>query len=338
MPSGISETANGWLKGKAVSLRIVALSRGQKDNVLMQRTEQQVFEELATLCSSPGYAHAIAYFCLRDSIVSYQEEIRPEDLRPLFRHDRLIRTEISTLVGLMIRAPIDYALPEATTLAEYVEKTETLLNEIHRLMAAPFVLKSLNADGKANKPFTMGAAFREPIFYGNESAYIFQYRDLSLKKYAADEQWMLANKGFDPTTAREVAKGIALACNKNFSGLGGALKTMSPQQRSCLPAFMFTAQEVADVSGLSIGRVDGVLAAFCVPVGETNGAFHALNDFNIVNAQPLLRVDENRFLLFQIYGIAEALYDAPFYWMGAEQEIAETAMKHRGQFYRTILP
>jgi hypothetical protein len=37
----------------------------------MERTEQQLFDELAALCSSPGYAHAIAYFCMRDSVVSY---------------------------------------------------------------------------------------------------------------------------------------------------------------------------------------------------------------------------------------------------------------------------
>lgn len=31
-------------------------------------------------------------------------------------------------------------------------------------------------------PFTNGAALREPIFYGGESAYSFQYRDFSPAK------------------------------------------------------------------------------------------------------------------------------------------------------------
>ena len=34
-----------------------------------------------------------------------------------------------------------------------------------------------------------GVALREPIFYGGESAYILQYRDFSLPKYATDNAW-----------------------------------------------------------------------------------------------------------------------------------------------------
>jgi hypothetical protein len=76
-----------------------------------QRTEQEIFDELAALCASQGYAHAIAFLCFRDNIVGYKDELRGEDYAKLFSLERLIRTEISTLIGLMARAPIDYALP-----------------------------------------------------------------------------------------------------------------------------------------------------------------------------------------------------------------------------------
>jgi hypothetical protein len=45
------------------------------------RTEQEIFDELAQPCSSPGYAHAIAYFCSRDNLIRYSGEMKTEDMR-----------------------------------------------------------------------------------------------------------------------------------------------------------------------------------------------------------------------------------------------------------------
>ena len=102
--------------------------------------------------------------------------------------------------------------------------------------------------------------------------------------------------------------------------------------RSCLPAFTFTAEEIAAASGLEIGTIEAVLAAFSVPTGETNEGFRALTDFNIVNASPLLRMGDGQYVLFQIYSIAEALYDTPFYWMSADRHYLPTASRNRGTF------
>ncbi len=67
------------------------------------RKEQDIFDDLAQLCSSPGYAHALAHLCFRDNMVGYGEEVKAEDVMPLFSWTRLIRTEISTLIGLLIK-------------------------------------------------------------------------------------------------------------------------------------------------------------------------------------------------------------------------------------------
>jgi hypothetical protein len=75
------------------------------------RKEQQIFDELAALCPSPGYVHTIAYFCFRDNIVRYKDEMTAADMQHLFSAEHLVRTEISTLIGLLIRKEIDYALP-----------------------------------------------------------------------------------------------------------------------------------------------------------------------------------------------------------------------------------
>ena len=96
------------------------------------RPEQEVFDDLAALCISPGYLHAIAFLCYRDSLVRYSGEIRAEDMQHLYSSDRLIRTEIATLIGLMVKGNIDYEIPSPDILQQYIDKTEALLAEIHK--------------------------------------------------------------------------------------------------------------------------------------------------------------------------------------------------------------
>lgn len=158
------------------------------------RSEQVIFDDLAKLCSSPGYVHAIAYLCFRDTMIGYSGELKPEDMQHLFSKTRLIRTEISTLIGLLLKNDIDYGLPAADVMQQYINKTEALLEEVHYSMSAPF-RTSLDPSKIADKdfdPFTSGAVLREPIFYGGDSAYSFQYRDLSPRKYANDDEWLRA--------------------------------------------------------------------------------------------------------------------------------------------------
>ena len=61
-----------------------------------------------------------------------------------------------------------------------------------------------------------------------------------------------------------------------------------------------------------------------------------MHDFNSAYAYPLIRKGPDEFLLLQPYGIAEALYDTPFYWMCADQGYLQTALRHRGEFTETF--
>ena len=84
------------------------------------RNEQEIFDELARLCTSPGYVHAVAYLCFRDNVVRYQGEMTSDDMRHLFSKERLVRTEISTLIGLLVNEDVDFALPTPEVTQKYV--------------------------------------------------------------------------------------------------------------------------------------------------------------------------------------------------------------------------
>jgi SEC-C motif len=304
----------------------------------MMRSEQEIFDDLAALCISKGYIHALATICFRDYVVGFKDELKPEDMARLYSKSRLIRTEVTTLIGLMMRAPIDFSLPSPQTISDYMERSEALLEELHQTLAGTFA-NHLTLENAANpnfNPFTIGEVLREAIFYGGESAYTFQYRDLTPLKYGADADWLRRNKGIDLEVGREVCRHVAALLNDRLMETLLGLKSRPLAEWTMLPAFAFSCDELAARAGQPVESIRAVVEVFAAPEGERNSTFTSLHDFNSAYAYPLIRKGPDEFLLLQPYGIAEALYETPFYWMRADEAYAQTALRHRGEFTETF--
>src|SRR5258708_5183565 len=99
------------------------------------RSEQEVFADLTALCSRPGYVHAVAHFCFRDNVIPYTGRMKETDIGKMSSPSRLIRTEINTLLGLMVKAEIDWNLPAPRVMQEYVDASERLLEELHHCLS-----------------------------------------------------------------------------------------------------------------------------------------------------------------------------------------------------------
>lgn len=302
--------------------------------MLEPRTEAEIFEELRGLCGSVGYVHALAYLCFRDNIVKYADEMTPEDMREMFSFDRVIRLELSTLVGLMIGGPINYDLPDAGTIQRYLDQTCALLEELHHAMGRPMIagFTPENLQNKSWDPFASGEALREPIFYAGESAYSFQYRDLSVAKYHKDNSWLQLHRGFAIETARDVIHAVGKFQNVRLAEVAQGLVLLPQQEWTLLPGFSFTSAEIADFASLPEAEVRAVLCAFSLAPSEHNDGFRSLQDFNVASGSPLLRKGDDTFILFGEYSLAQALYESPFYWMVADKAYAAEAMHHRGAF------
>ena len=298
------------------------------------RDEDLIFKDLAALCASPGYIHALAYFSFRDSVIRYSEHIEAEDVQHLFSSERLIRTETSTLFGLMIQKEVIFGLPAAALLQRYIDDTEALLKEIHEAMSWETVseMRSGIESGRLTNPFGKGSALREPIFYGSESAYSFQYRDISVPKYEADDKWLETNLGFSIGTARDLAHALTRIQNDKFTRTIDELSSLPPDAWTFLPSFTFTPLELSKGSGFDLPIVERFLSAFLLPPTERNLGFQALDDFNVVTAMPLISTKDRRLVLFEQYSLLQSLYESPFYWMGADKKYVDTAMLHRGRF------
>lgn len=235
--------------------------------IFTSRTEQQVFDDLESLCSSSGYIHALAYISSRDNLIRYDGELTGEAMAASYAPDRTIRTEFSTLLGLMIKHPVDFSLPDPSKMQELISTTHTLLGELHACLNQPmqesfkraFSAQQAGLTVNLERPFRRADELREPIFYGGESAYSFQYRDLALVRYSQDEEWLLKNKGFRIADACSVSEALKNLQNLKVVEAINALRTIDPSQWTILSGFTFSVSELSVESNLVAETVAAVL-------------------------------------------------------------------------------
>lgn len=301
---------------------------------MIARDEELILSDLRELCSSQGFVHAIAYFCFRDVMVHFSGYMTPADLNRHPGHERLIRTEISTLIGYMARAKISYAYPGSEVVQVYIDQAQALLLELHHALGKPFEVCFKESLGEPNpkNPFTLGPVLREPIFYGGEAAYVHQYRDLSLKKFEQDNEWLKSHMGFTIQEAVAVSSAVIKALELDYQERVRVLRTTPFTDWDVTTLFAFTSNRVIELTGLERSTVESVLSAFTFSHEDRNDSFFNLNDFNLTNAKPLLQKGPDEYVLFNPYSLAEALYESPFFWMMSDRSYMARAAQHRGEF------
>lgn len=305
---------------------------GGKVNMQKPREEAQILEDLAKLTASPGYVHALAELFRRDTVVLIKGKLKASDMDWLFSKNRLIRTELTTILGLTVKNPLDLSQQSADVIAGYVKRTDVLMQELHDSMSYPAfaaMFEAIEAGREPPKPW-QGPGMREPIFYGTESAYAFQYRELAAEKYGADDEWMLKAKGFTARQAKLIAHTMCVLMDEKGTRLFAEARAAKTAPATWLPAFEFSASEVALRSGLVQKVVESFFNAFLL-VGK-NSEFREVGDFNEVAAWPLIPTAHGTVLLFSHYAIYEALYDSPFFWMWDDKPYRPTLAKNRGAF------
>jgi hypothetical protein len=238
----------------------------------------------------------------------------------------------------MVQRPIDFSFPGQDIQQRYVALTETLLDELHRAMIEPWFV---GWDIKAGKiperdPFAKGTGMREPIFYGGESAYGFQYENLALRKYRADNDWLATNKGFRIEDACGLGAALGRFLERALLKCIESLKGVPPDRWTVLPGFIFTAEDASNASGIPLQKTELVLDAFSYSSEERNPSFTALNEFNATNSTPILKTESGRYILVQHYSLLEAIYETPFFWMTADKAYLPTALRNRGKFTESV--
>lgn len=311
----------------------------EKSNMdLPVRSEKEIFKDLEKLCCSEGYVHVIAYFCFKDNTVMSSDDgqlVISETENPLAR---LIRTEIATLIGLMVKKDIKLSIPKPDIFDAYIHKTQALLHELHQRMLPSIDQPIENGDSEEIlDSFSRGQFLKEGIFYAGESAFPFQYRDLSIKRYKNDNAWFVENKGFSIEEAVVAINAIISFQTKKLNQTIRELKDKEMDEWSALDGYIFSVDDITQESNLPLEIVSKVLDAFRFPEVGSNDSFNELGDFNLTNAYPLITLNNSNYILLQNYILLEALYETPFFWLKDDDAYKDEAATNRGAFAESVL-
>lgn len=295
------------------------------------RSETEIFDELKCLAAKQGFIHALGLISSRDHFVEIGKTVTKDDVLKSYAPGRTIRTEFETLQGLMLQGPQDHAFPGEESVKEYIAKAIELLAEMHAAFNRPMIEKLSASMGSTTNPFANAESLREPIFYGGETAYSFQYRDFAAARYDSDKEWFLENVGFEPTDAQKILFAIEAYQRTMISSATIRLKRAKRLSRDLLEGFMLPVGKIGKIAKVSEDRVEAFLEKMSPSPDEKNEDFNEIGDFNIVAEKPLVKIDGNFYCLNQ-YSITQSIYDSPFYWMISDKDYARIASKHRGEF------
>jgi len=211
--------------------------------------------------------------------------------------------------------------------------------ELHGALNAPMMehMRAAIKTGERKSPFDNAEVMREPIFYGGESAYNFQYSQLAKLKFQNDKEWLGENKNFNIDDASKIALAIATFQPKKLLECVNSFNKTSPESWTFLPGFSFTAAELRESTSLPDEVIQGFLAEFCCDLDTQNSTFTSLSEFNVTNAAPILKIDDSNYVLLQQYSLQEAIYDSPFFWMCADKKYQKQAFENRGTFTESFI-
>ncbi|MEG9532568.1 SEC-C metal-binding domain-containing protein [Mannheimia indoligenes] len=299
------------------------------DNI---RDENIIFKDLEKLCQQPGYAHVIAYFCYRDNTIqSTHDNVTREEMLGQYEPNRLLRTEISLLIGLMCKEQISLEIPIPPKFEELINKTEELLKELHLSITYADIAK-LNSPEKLKSFLKSGKMLREVIFYGGESAYSFQYRDFSKIKYSYDNDWFVKNKGYSVDELHQVIIALEKIAPEKLINTIKSLQFKHPYLWTILDGYIFSIKEISTNTGINEEIVEEIIKSFSLSNDEDMSLFNGFGAFNPTNAYPIILLENGKFILFQHYSLTEAVYETPFFWFNKDKNYQNIAMEHRGKF------
>ena len=296
------------------------------------RSERAIIKDLELLTEENGFIYTFCHLVLGALWMS------PDEIADIDWNQRLNIQELSFLMGLMIKRPLSLtAPPSEETANEQGATASLLLEELHRVQmfsqsgAAAEVYPDVQDWAAEVGRFyddwmASGRGMVEPIFYGEDGAYDFQYLEMAEKRYKNDEPWIRDHLGTSWGSILEIA-GQLKSLAQARAGRIYTASTFQEMSSRCLTVFLFSPEDISDVSQ---GAVDSFLDTFSLAPGKVNREFRAIGDYNAVHSHPVIRLQGNKFFLPIFFNLAKSIYESPYYWMLKDGNYKETGLSNRG--------
>ena len=302
------------------------------------RTQTEILRDLEQACGEPGFIYSLCTMVARSLWMS-SEEVADIDW-----HSRPNQGELSLLLGLLAKHPIELDVAfTADVVIEQAGRAITLLEELHRSVALPQLPTDDWADLDDQERISLrisryeewknsGLGMVEPIFYGGEGAYPFQFLEMASKRYAADEHWIEGHTGDRLDTYIEISKEISEITLNRLQSIDPGL---SPGDY-CTAIFAAMCFQSSDFARASRGSLENFFTTFSFTPGETNLGFRGIGGYNTVQSRPVMSLGDDKYCIPVSLNLPKAIYESPFYWMNEDEQYRDTALENRGDATESI--
>ena len=123
---------------------------------------------------------------------------------------------------------------------------------------------------------------REPIFYGGDGAYPFQYLELASERYALDEAWIQINVGIGLEEIRKIANALGQLFSKRIQNIDFWVDTRTELQ-AILSSMAFHPEDLPNISGHALSCF---LDWFSLKPGEVNQNFNSIGGLQQIHSIP----------------------------------------------------
>ena len=234
------------------------------------RTRKEIANEIRELTTESGFPYTFAHLVRRYLFFD------PDEIADTNWQERLTSKEFAFVGGLMVSCDFSLEQPTGVSMLAQSRRLERLLEELH----------------DAHSEWRKGAATQsrpsvaEPIFYGADGAYDFQYLQFARRKYAGDYSWFRENVGFDPDFAESFARYLKRLVEMKAN----TKRVPTTQGELCdlmLETFCFRMDELHDFDA---DLVRAFLDKFSLTPGSVNKNLELPGQFNELDARPIIKL------------------------------------------------
>ena len=301
------------------------------------RTQLEIFADLERLCQEPGFIYSFCLMVARSLWISTDDDFLDTNW-----NERPNRGELSLLLGILTKHTIKLkvVLTEEDIL-DQVGIATGLLEELHRQVAFPQPLNEPTLTDQEDISVRMkryeewmnsGLGMVEPIFYGGEGAYDFQFLEMASKRYAADDQWIQNHTGSSLETFIEISKSIGQLTLEQVR----SIKPGPPFHKLSTAALSAMSFRLEDFPATDRHTFENFITAFSCTPGYINQKFGGIGDYNEVHSRPVISLGDGRYCVPILPDLPKAIYESPFYWMYKDDQYRETARWNRGNATESI--
>ena len=301
------------------------------------RNDTDIFADLEQLSQEPGFIYS---FCL---MVARCLWMSTDDVAEIDWTDRPNQEELSLLLGLLVKHPIRLeAIPSEETILKQAQQAITLLQDLHLFLSSP-TLPGSGSDADDPERLTellhnyedwmnSGKGMVEPIFYGGQGAYAFQFLEMASKRYAADAQWIQQHKGASIEGFAKIANDLELHTLERLRGIRRGI-ALNEECKAVLSAMTFGLDDLPTISPQSL---ENFITAFSLTPEGINQEFNTTADYNAVHSRPVVVLGGGQYCIPIFPDLPKAIYDSPYYWMIEDEQYRDTALRNRGDATESI--